>query len=631
MVTNWPSDRPTGVVLGPGDAGYCLGVDLGTTFVAAAISRDTHQEMLTLGDRTVVAPSVVYLREDGSLVTGDAANRRAMNDPDRVARSFKRRLGDPTPVILGGSSHEVLDLLAALLKDVLDKVTGLEGAAPDRVALTYPANWGPFRRGLFEEVPLRAGLPHARVVTEPEAAAAHYASTRQLVDGETLAVYDLGGGTFDVTLLRRRAGGIEILGTPEGIERLGGIDFDDAVLSHVNVSLKGALDELDRREPDNLVALSRLRQDCVLAKEALSVDTEVVVPVILPGQHAEVRLTRDQFEDLVRARIEQTVGVLERTLGSAQVSPDELSAVLLVGGSSRIPLVGKMVSEALGRPTVADTHPKYAVALGAVTLVAAGAIEGADRNSAVAAQVPEPVEPSRRDGSPAASPVAGPVARPGEGMQPPGGRAAQLPGEAVPPPPGYPAPPPPGGYPAPPPGGGGAQPPPGGYPARPGGITRSGGNLRPARNPRPGGYPVQPSGRPLFYPAGGPAPPPGRRRGRPAASPGYLAPTGGLGPARWPAAATVGPTGRAVAATGRGGGRRIRPAAALLAAAVLIAVAAAVGIAVLLHRAEAPTAAPTPGKAAFAPTVTYVPGGHFAYHANRDIGAAPAVVIASGR
>ncbi|GAY10461.1 Hsp70 family protein [Pseudonocardia sp. N23] len=360
--------------------GYNLGVDLGTTFVAAAVARDSRVEMFTLGDRTVVTPAVVFLREDGNLVTGDAANRRAVSNPDRVAREFKRRLGDPTPVVLGGSPYAVTTLLGTLLGDVLGRVTETEGGKPDSVVLTHPANWGPFRRELFEEVPQFAGLTGPDTVTEPEAAAAHYAASRHLSDGEVIAVYDLGGGTFDATVLRKHPGGIEILGSPEGIERLGGVDFDEAILSHVNYSSGGALAELDMSDPQTAIALARLRQDCVLAKEALSIDSETTIPVFLPGRHFDIRLTRGEFEDMIRAPIESTIGTLSRTLRSAQVEPTNLSAVLLVGGSSRIPLVSRMISEELGRPTVVDAHPKYAVALGAATLAAASA-SGAGRGS----------------------------------------------------------------------------------------------------------------------------------------------------------------------------------------------------------------------------------------------------------
>jgi YVTN family beta-propeller protein len=369
--------------------GYHLGVDLGTTFVAAALATDTRVEMFTLGDRTVVTPAVVYLREDGALVSGDAAARRAVSRPDRIGREFKRRLGDPTPVMLGGMPYPVTGLLGTLLHDVVTKVTETEGTKPESVVLTHPANWGPFRRELFDEVPHVAGLTAPRMVTEPEAAAAHYAASRQLSDGETIAVYDLGGGTFDATVLRKHPGGIEILGIPEGIERLGGVDFDESILSHVNYAAGGTLTELDMRDPQTGIALARLNQDCVLAKEALSVDTETTIPVFLPNRHFDVRLTRAEFEDMIRAPIESTIGTLVRTLRSAQVDPSQLSAVLLVGGSSRIPLVSRMISEELGRPTVVDAHPKYAVALGAASLSRAGA--GEVRSAAAGGTTATPV------------------------------------------------------------------------------------------------------------------------------------------------------------------------------------------------------------------------------------------------
>jgi YVTN family beta-propeller protein len=351
-----------------GVVGYNLGVDLGTTFVAAAIANSARVEMFTLGDRSVVTPAVVYLREDGTLVSGDAAARRAVSNPDRVGKEFKRRLGDPTPVMLGGTPFPVTTLLGTLLHDVVARVTETEGTKPDNVVLTHPANWGPFRRELFEEVPQVAGLSAPRTVTEPEAAAAHYAASRHLADGEIIAVYDLGGGTFDATVLRKHLDGIEILGIPDGIERLGGVDFDESILSYVNYAAGGALAELDLGDPQTVIALARLRQDCVLAKEALSIDTETTIPVFLPQRHFDVRLTRAEFEDMIRAPVESTTGTLVRSLQSAQVEPGHLSAVLLVGGSSRIPLVSQMISEALGRPTVVDAHPKYAVALGAAAL-----------------------------------------------------------------------------------------------------------------------------------------------------------------------------------------------------------------------------------------------------------------------
>jgi YVTN family beta-propeller protein len=375
----------------------------------------------------------------------------------------------------------VTDLLGSLLYDVVTRVTETEGAKPDSVVLTHPANWGPFRRELFDEVPQVAGLTATRTVTEPEAAAAHYAASRHLADGEIIAVYDLGGGTFDATVLRKNPGGIEILGVPEGIERLGGVDFDESILSFVNYAAGGALSELDMSDAQTAVALARLRQDCVTAKEALSADTETTIPVFLPHHHFDVRLTRAEFEDMIRAPIESTIGTLTKTLRSAQVEPEQLSAVLLVGGSSRIPRVTRMISEELGCPTVVDAHPKYAVALGAAALALAGAVpapagapSGAQPRSgtpdvAIPAQRgPEPVPPS--GGVPVA---AGAVAAPGR---------ADAPAGSQPPPPPRPRAPQPAGRPP--------------YPA---------GDGRPPAGPPPGTG--QPGGSPPSWPP--PAPPAG--------------------------------------------------------------------------------------------------------------------------
>ncbi len=234
--------------------GYHLGVDLGTTFVAAAIANESRVEMFTLGDRTVVTPAVVFLGDDGNLVSGDAAGRRAVSSPDRIGREFKRRLGDPTPVMLGGTSYAVTTLLGTLLHDVVNRVTETEGVKPDSVVLTHPANWGPFRRELFEEVPQVAGL-----TGDPDG---HRAGGR----GGALRGVPAPGRRRDHRRVRpgrrhvRRhgaaqdPGGIEILGAPEGIERLGGVDFDEAILSYVNYSSGGALSELDMSDPQTAIA-----------------------------------------------------------------------------------------------------------------------------------------------------------------------------------------------------------------------------------------------------------------------------------------------------------------------------------------------------------------------------------------
>jgi actin-like ATPase involved in cell morphogenesis len=350
---------------------YSLGVDLGTTFLAAAVARPTGVRMVTLGDRTVVAPAVVDIGDDG-ILTGSAAERRAAGHPDRLGRELKRRLGDPSPIRLGGLTHPVAALLGAQLRDVVARVADIEGGRPERIVLTHPASWSSYRREQFGEVARAAGIETPQMVTEAEAVVSSALADR-LHDGQIVAIYDLGGGTLEATVVRKQADGIEILGAA-GMDEFGGVDFDEAILSHIDHATGGALSGTDGDDPQAAVALARLRQECVLAKEALSRDTETVIPVFLPGWHVEVRLTRWAFEEMVRPAVVTTMGVLSRAVQSAGLISSDLSAVLLMGGSSRIPLVTEMLSQEFGRPTVDGVHPKYPVALGAASTATASVV-----------------------------------------------------------------------------------------------------------------------------------------------------------------------------------------------------------------------------------------------------------------
>jgi molecular chaperone DnaK (HSP70) len=353
---------------------YGLAVDLGTTTVAAAVGLPGGPETVLLGDRNATVPAVVHLAEDGRLLTGEAAARRAAAAPLRTLRHLRRRLGDPTPVLLAGRPFDVADLLAAQLRDVVALVTRTRDGPPGRIALTRPTSWGPTRLGLFEEVAHRAGITAPLLVAEPVAVAARYAETRGLPVGALVAVHRLGGGTVDAVVLRRGPRGMEQVGPGEGIERLGGVDLDDAVLRHVDFRTGGAVGALDTRDPAAAVALARLRDECTLAKETLSVDTVVDLPVYLPGAHVDLTLTRADLEGMLRAPVESSVEALPRALRAARVAPGDLTAVVLAGGSARIPLVARMVRETLaaeagGGPTPrVDVVTEPAAALGAAGL-----------------------------------------------------------------------------------------------------------------------------------------------------------------------------------------------------------------------------------------------------------------------
>ena len=347
---------------------YTLGVDLGTTYTAAAVLRNGRAEMATLGTRSLEIPSVVLLREDGVLLIGEPAERRSLIEPARFAREFKRRIGDPTPVLLGGSPFSAHALMAHLLRGVVKVIADREGGPPDHTVVTCPANWGDYKRELFDQAVTQADIGPVSVVVEPEAAAVHYASTTRVQPGEIVAVYDLGGGTFDAAVLRNTGDGFELVGDARGIEQLGGVYFDEAVFTWVVGHLGPSFSRLDPDDPSTVAAVSRLRRECVEAKENLSWDTDTAIPVALPNQRTEIRLTRGEFENLIRPALDDTVDAMRRALASADVTTDELRSVLLVGGSSRIPLVGQMLMSALGRPVAIDVHPKHAVALGAALL-----------------------------------------------------------------------------------------------------------------------------------------------------------------------------------------------------------------------------------------------------------------------
>ncbi len=404
---------------------YRVGVDLGTTYTSAAVVRgDGRPEVVALGNRGTVIPSVVLVAERGRLIVGEAALRRAASEPNRVIREFKRRIGDPNKIERAGHGFFAEELMGELLNHVLEIVTEREGGPPSQLILTHPANWSAYKldKLLTAFGPLR--LPPMTTLTEPDAAALSYAQRQRVEPGGAVAVYDLGGGTFDAAILRRTQDSFEVIGRPTGIERLGGIDFDAAVMAHVNRYLDDALDNLDSADPLVNAGLARLRTDVVDAKEALSSEPDVTIPVYLPDLRTEVRLTRVEFEAMIRPSLTDTIGAVRRALASAELTADDLQAVLLVGGSSRIPLVAQLVGAELGRPVAVDAHPKHAVVLGAALspMTGSGSVRAAaplpisqhrDHSSAAnaggkpspTATTPTPTVPAPPSVRPAATPV----------------------------------------------------------------------------------------------------------------------------------------------------------------------------------------------------------------------------------
>ncbi len=403
---------------------YGLGIDIGTTFSAGAIHRAGRVDVIALESQRFTVPTVVAADGD-RLVFGGAAVARTVATPDAAVREFKRRLGDPEPIMVGGRPYLPEQLVASFARWVRDNVAAQCGGPPDHIAVSHPANWTAFQRQLLAGALADAELTPLVLIAEPEAAAIDFASVAQLAPGQLVLVYDLGGGTFDVALLRRDAVGFETVGDPRGVERLGGIDFDEAVFQFV---LRAAGAEPGSAVPVDAagrLALDQLRDRCVEAKELLSTQSSVDVPVFLPGVTATVAVTRDAFEGMVRPMLRQTVELVRQTMDRARVSAQDISDVLLVGGSSRIPMVGRMIEEDLGVPVRVDTHPKLVVARGAARRAGTESERpaampapplSAPASAGLAAPAMAPPPPPAAAAAPAAdAPPAGRSARPARG------------------------------------------------------------------------------------------------------------------------------------------------------------------------------------------------------------------------
>jgi len=368
---------------------YVVGIDLGTTSTVAAVCRPGGTaQVVPLDGAAGAVPSAVYLGADGTFLVGEAAQRRELSDPGHVVRDLTRRVGDPTPLLVGRQPVSPDELAARFLVRVVDDVARRESGVAARVAVTHPAGWGPHRLGALHAALAEQGLGSATLIPEPVAAATGYAASARVEPGATVGVYDLGGGRCDATVLRRGPDGFTVVGSPDSVERFGGADLDEVVLAHVREALGPAWEELDPTDPEVLTAVADLRRAAIAAKEALSHDTEVLIPVVLPGVRTQVRLGRAEFEEMIRPALVETAESVRRALDRAGMSAADLAALVLVGGSSRIPLVPQLLSEEFGRDVTVAPDPVGVVAMGAALL--AGGTGGARKRAPEPAAVGAP-------------------------------------------------------------------------------------------------------------------------------------------------------------------------------------------------------------------------------------------------
>ena len=343
---------------------YSLGVDLGTTTTAAAVWRNGRLEACTLGDLAPTMPSVALERPDGSVMVGEPARDRARYETTLVARHVMALLGDGGPIVLDGRSHDPAVLTTSLLEAALDRVRRLQGGLPDRAVLTYPLFPGGAAAGLIEYV-ATAALGGGLVIPSPIAAAAKLAYDADVAPGTTVAVLDFGGGTFEVTLVRRTAEGFDVIGQPDGVADFGGVEIDDAVLARVETVVGDVESTTSRDDAEGLAALRRLRTACRNAKEQLSYGRTAVVDVALPGLATQVSVSRAEIEADIRPRLVAAVDLVAHTAQAAGLMIADVQVALLAGGSARIPLLADLVGGRLGLPVVVDPFPELTTALGA--------------------------------------------------------------------------------------------------------------------------------------------------------------------------------------------------------------------------------------------------------------------------
>ncbi|MEX1078307.1 MAG: Hsp70 family protein [Homoserinimonas sp.] len=379
---------------------YVLGVDIGTRFIAAATARLSPDgvrsvpQPLKLGWRSTAIPSTIFLDEEGYILVGESAERHHAERPERVVREFTRRVGDTVPIVVGEQRIAPEEVFAIVARWVVDRAEELEAEQPTAIAVSHPASWGAFRVGSIRNALADVGLAGAILMSEPQAAATHYARQNGAGSGDVVAVYDLGGSTCDLAIATVGDDyACDIRDSTPTLE-FGGTNMDDAVLAHVAASLGMQFEGLDLTDRDTRAGLAALRQACTDAKEHLSAHSEALIPVDLPGLHTAVRLVRSEFEGMIHTDIRETVAHISRELESAGVAEDSLAAVVLVGGSSRIPLVAQLISQELDRPIVIDAHPQSSVSFGAAA--AAASLESALLVDSDARNADEPVEDDAR-------------------------------------------------------------------------------------------------------------------------------------------------------------------------------------------------------------------------------------------
>lgn len=337
------------------------GIDLGTTFSALSIVNSYGKpEIIPNSEGERITPSVVMFTPESSIVVGNVAKNSAVAEPDRVVEFIKRQMGNPSYCVpMGDKDYSPVEMSALILKKLKQDAEQQLGEEINDVVITVPAYFNDAQRQATLDAGKIAGFNVLKIINEPTAAALAYGMQEKTA--KRVLVYDLGGGTFDVTLLDIRQGAVDVVAT-DGDHMLGGKDFDDRLMNHINTLFKK---EYGKSLLEALDIEQDLRQRAEAAKKALSSRGSTKVSISAYGHSFTTEITREQFEEMVEDLMARTEMLIESVLGASKVSYQDIDEILLVGGSTRMPMVTSLIEKISGKTPVQKINPDEAVALGA--------------------------------------------------------------------------------------------------------------------------------------------------------------------------------------------------------------------------------------------------------------------------
>ena len=345
--------------------GKIIGIDLGTTNSCVAVMEGGEPTVIANAEGFRTTPSVVAFKKDGQRLVGDNAKRQAVTNAEGTVSSIKRHMGTDYKVTIDGKSYTPQAISAMILQKLKADAEAYLGEKVTEAVITVPAYFNDAQRQATKDAGKSAGLDVKRIINEPTAAALAYGLDNE--NEQKIMVYDLGGGTFDVSVIEIGDGVIEVLAT-SGDNRLGGDDFDKKIMDYMVADFKGKTG-IDLS--NDKMAMERVKAEAEDAKKKLSSATqvEISIPFITANeqgpQHLNMTLTKAKFDELTRDLVERTAVPVQNALKDAGITAAELSKVLLVGGSTRIPAVQDKVKQLTGHEPSKKMNPDECVALGA--------------------------------------------------------------------------------------------------------------------------------------------------------------------------------------------------------------------------------------------------------------------------